>query len=154
MKKLILPLFLFSFLLMSTSSSAVVSTNETVPQAVDFSSMSKSEMEASLGRKVKLKEWIALKWMSKKAAKTNNYESHGSGRGFAISGMILGILGLIGFNFLLALLGIIFSAIALNRIRRSGDNGARGMAIAGLVTGIIGVVIGLAAISVIFAGFV
>lgn len=63
--------------------------------------------------------------------------------GFAITGFILSMCGIATItsdvNVVVFVLGIIFSAIGLNRIKKHGKSG-KGMAIAGLVTGIVGVV--------------
>ena len=60
--------------------------------------------------------------------------------GLAIAGMVLGIASLLfGWLWLIpAVLAIVFSSVALSRIRKSeGRRAGRGMAIAGLVTGIV-----------------
>ena len=72
--------------------------------------------------------------------------------GLAITGMVLGIVGLLVFVFaVLPVVAIIFSAIALKRISRSnGWRKGKGMAIAGLVCGIVGTVVGLVNIVAVF----
>jgi hypothetical protein len=55
--------------------------------------------------------------------------------GFAIAGLILGILPV-----LFGILGIVFGAIGLRQIKRTGQNG-RGMALAGVILGSIWVVV-------------
>ena len=49
----------------------------------------------------------------------------------AIAGFVLGLLGFVGIS---AILGIVFGAVALGRIRRTYQQG-RGLAIAGIVLG-------------------
>jgi uncharacterized membrane protein YvbJ len=56
--------------------------------------------------------------------------------GMAVASLVLGILGFI-FN-LLAILAIIFGAIAISQTNKDPNLRGRGMAIAGLVLGIIG----------------
>jgi hypothetical protein len=68
------------------------------------------------------------------------------GNGMAIAGMVLGILAVMFcwvpfFNWLLALLAVIFSALGLARSKHVDGRG-KGMAIAGLSTGIVGAVAG------------
>jgi hypothetical protein len=62
-----------------------------------------------------------------------------STNGFAIASLVLGIIWLYGLGSLLA---VIFGAVAISQIRRSGGRQTgEGMAIAGLVLGIIGLVL-------------
>ena len=58
--------------------------------------------------------------------------------GFAVAGFVCGLVGLLAGGIILGALGIIFSAVALKRIRefRGGSRG-KGLAIAGLVLGIV-----------------
>ena len=51
--------------------------------------------------------------------------------GMAIAGFVLGLLGFVGIS---AILGIVFGAVALGRIRRTYQQG-KGLAIAGIVLG-------------------
>lgn len=62
--------------------------------------------------------------------------------GFAIAGMVCGIVALFAYYgaFVLGVLAVIFSAIALNKIKTSGERG-RMMAIAGLICGIVAIAI-------------
>ncbi len=62
--------------------------------------------------------------------------------GFAIASLVLGIVPVLA-----GLLGIVFGAVALPRIRRSGQGG-RGMAIAGLVLGSLWLVAIIAAVAI------
>jgi Domain of unknown function (DUF4190) len=64
-------------------------------------------------------------------------------KGMAITGMVLGIVGLVTSLFyggVLGVIGLVFSIIALRAARR-GQAGGRGMAIAGLVTSILAIVV-------------
>jgi uncharacterized membrane protein YvbJ len=58
--------------------------------------------------------------------------------GMAVASLVLGILGFI-FN-LLAILAIIFGAIAISQTNKDPNLKGKGMAIAGLVLGIIGII--------------
>jgi Domain of unknown function (DUF4190) len=63
--------------------------------------------------------------------------------GFATTGMVLGIVGLVsGWIYVITpILGVIFSGVALKRIsdaRVNQPKGGKGMAIAGLICGVIG----------------
>ena len=61
--------------------------------------------------------------------------------GMAIAGFITGLVSLFLFGIILGPLGIIFSAIALKRIKRNPEKRkGRGLAIAGLILGICGVI--------------
>jgi len=72
-------------------------------------------------------------------------------RGLAITGMVLGIVGLCTSIFyiggLIGIVGLVFSILAIRKAKR-GLGGGRGMAIAGLVTSIVGIV--LNAIEIVF----
>lgn len=65
-------------------------------------------------------------------------------RGLAVTGMILGIVGLCTSIFyiggLIGIVGLVFSIIALRKVGK-GLGGGKGMAIAGLVTSIVGIVL-------------
>jgi uncharacterized protein DUF4190 len=66
------------------------------------------------------------------------------GAGLGIAGFVTGLLGLLtfwipGFGVLLAIVGIVLSAIGMSQIRRAHGNA--GLAIAGLVCGVIGVLL-------------
>jgi hypothetical protein len=68
-------------------------------------------------------------------------------KGFAVAGLVLGIIGLvfsltplgIGAGLICDILGIIFGGIGVSKAKR-GQAGGKGMAMAGLVCGIIGIV--------------
>ncbi len=71
-----------------------------------------------------------------------------TGNGFAITSLVLGILGLLGVIFIFSVPAIIFGGVALARAN-SGRGSGRGMAIAGLVLGIIGTLLSLLLIVVL-----
>ena len=60
-------------------------------------------------------------------------------QGFAITSMVLGIVGVFTFcvGILFGIIAVIFGGVALNGMARSRNNEGKGMAIAGLVLGII-----------------
>ena len=66
----------------------------------------------------------------------------------SVASMVLGILSIVLMGvpyvgFLLALMAVIFAAVALNGAPATEPSSARGMAIAGLVLGILGLVVGI-----------
>ena len=70
----------------------------------------------------------------------------------ALTGMICGILGLLVTPFLFATLGVIFSGIGLNKIKKNPEKyKGKGMAITGLVTGIVAIVVVWAVIGLLLA---
>jgi hypothetical protein len=71
-----------------------------------------------------------------------------AGSGFAITSLVLGIIGVIGVIFIFSVPAIIFGGVALARVS-SGRGSGRGMAIAGLVLGIIGTLLSLLVIAVV-----
>lgn len=60
--------------------------------------------------------------------------------GFAIAGLVLGIVSCFAWicciHFITCILAVIFSAIALSQVKKSGEKG-KGMAIAGMILGIV-----------------
>jgi hypothetical protein len=75
-------------------------------------------------------------------------ETTRGGNGFAITSLVLGIIGLIGLVFVLSVPAIIFGGIALARAN-SGRGSGKGMAIAGLILGIVGTLLSLLLIAVL-----
>jgi hypothetical protein len=65
-------------------------------------------------------------------------------KGMAITGMVLGIVGLctalLYVGGVVGIVGLVFSIIALRAVRR-GQSGGKGMAIAGLVTSILAIIV-------------
>jgi hypothetical protein len=90
-----------------------------------------SEVEQFLGRKMTGMEKLAFKINKKKLVKALNGPQ-------AMSSERTNTWAIVGFvcSLLIAPLGIIFSAIALSQINRTGEGG-RGLALAGLIIGII-----------------
>jgi hypothetical protein len=87
----------------------------------------------------KIKEKLALLFpinnTQKQIPKNENLET--KTHGLAVAALVCGILGIFTFG-ILSILAIIFGAISLKKIKRSGGfYTGRGMAIAGLVLGII-----------------
>jgi hypothetical protein len=64
--------------------------------------------------------------------------------GMAITSMVLSLIGLLCLGIITGPLGIIFGAIALSGMNKSGDNRGRGMAVTGLVVGILDIFFGIA----------
>jgi len=124
--------------------------------AEDILKKDKKQLETQIGRKLQLKEKVALVFAKRKMKKSiakhgeANYEE-GKTHGLAIASLVLGIVGFFFAGFVLGILAIIFGAISLKKIKRSGGflNG-KGMAIAGLVLGIIimSLIFGAAALSI------
>ncbi len=61
-------------------------------------------------------------------------------RGFAIAGFVTGLVSLLILPGLFGILAVIFSSIALARLKKDPTQTGRGMAIAGLILGIAGIV--------------
>ncbi|WP_282779875.1 DUF4190 domain-containing protein [Phaeodactylibacter xiamenensis] len=108
-------------------------------------SKSKSELQAEIGRKLTLKEKIALKFVKRKLKKNKDLSPRGALEqaeidGLAIAGFVTGLVGIFILGIILGTLGIVFSAIALSRIKKEPEvRTGKGLAIAGLVLGIISV---------------
>lgn len=60
-------------------------------------------------------------------------------KGFAIAGLVTGLVSLFIIPALFGILAIIFSSIALKRLKQNPSQQGRGMAIAGLILGVVGV---------------
>lgn len=102
-------------------------------------------LEKQIGRKMRIKEKIALIFTKRKLKKSNanNEEidfNETRTHGLAIASMVCGIVGLFIFGIVLGILAIIFGAISIGKIKRSGGYlRGKGMAVAGLVLGIVGI---------------
>ena len=112
----------------------------------DILTFGNSEIESLLGRKLLLKEKIALTYVKRKLEKNNELSledavSQSQMDGFAIAGFLAGIAGLIVFGIPLGIVALVLSSIALKRISKSrkttNKRNGRGLAIAGSVLGII-----------------
>lgn len=94
-------------------------------------SLSRAEVEKFMGRKMTFMERVGFKVNKKKFVKTTNQvramADSDKMNGMAIAGFVLSLI--------FAPLGIVFSAIALGQIKKTGQKGY-GFAIAGLVIGI------------------
>lgn len=99
------------------------------------------EIEQALGRKMTGVEKFAFKLNRKKLVKALNapsaLESSDRTNTWAIVGFVTSLL--------IGPLGVIFSAIALGQIKKTGERG-KGLAIAGLIIGIVGTVLLIAAL--------
>lgn len=152
MKNVIRTLFLFlsvSFLLVSASQAAsgiLLPTAQTTekpaaekPAKLAYSpKLTKLEVENFLGRKMTFMERVGFKLNKKKFVKTTNEVN---AMADSDSTNTMAIVGFVS-SLVLAPLGIVFSAIALGQIKKTGQKG-RGFAIAGLVIGIVFTAIGL-----------
>jgi hypothetical protein len=140
MKKLICAFFLSLSVLMSfdlQAAATVVSPTTEQPaknapaQLTYKPSLSRAEVETFMGRKMTFMERVGFKVNKKKFVNTTNKVNAMADsertNGMAIAGFVLSIV--------FAPLGIIFSAIALGQIKKTGQRGY-GFAIAGLVIGI------------------
>ena len=99
-------------------------------------SITTSEVEQFLGRKMTGMEKLAFKINKKKLVKALN--------GPPAMSEATNTWAIVGFvcSLLIAPLGIIFSAIALGQIKRTGEGG-KGLALAGLIIGLVFTVIGV-----------
>lgn len=112
----------------------------------DLLNLGQEELAREMGRPLTFKEKLALRPVKRRLAK--NAELHGEAAleqvgtdGLAIAGFVTGVVSLFVFGIVLGILGIVFSSVALKRIKREPETRkGRGLAIAGLVTGIVGVV--------------
>ncbi len=142
-----LPCFLWTLMaifLISTNSYAVVRANEANLSNSPTFKVTKDNLETSLGRKLTFREKLVLpliKGKIKKGLSADRAVAEGTTDGMAIAGFVTGLVGLFVFGIVLGILGIVFSTIALKRIKRDPEvRKGRGLAIAGLVTGIVGLV--------------
>jgi hypothetical protein len=115
-------------------------TNAPAKQELKVSkSVTASEVEAYLGRKMTGMEKLAFKLNKKKLTKALNAPAFLNERTNTWS-----IVGFIT-SFFIGPLGIVFSLIALKQIKETGERG-HGLAIAGLILGIIGTILLIAAL--------
>lgn len=140
MKKLICTLLLIFFVVsvfdIQAATAVVEPTTETpavkAPAQLTYKpSLSRAEVENFMGRKMTFMERVGFKVNKKKFVKTTNQVNAMADsdkmNGMAIAGFVLSLI--------FAPLGIVFSAIALGQIKKTGQKGY-GFAIAGLVIGI------------------
>ena len=138
-----LTLSLGVFFLSVGMSAAMVSV--TVPQSdpvevrkLTYSKkMTVAEAESVMGREMSGVERMAFKMNKKRYVKAYNKaaaEGKGDTDGMAIAGFVLSLL--------IPILGLVFSAIALGRIKKN-KTGGKGLATAGLIIGIVMTVVGI-----------
>ncbi len=151
MRLILVPLvFLLVLTALPSSSDAVTPVNpvsdvvHTPVHADDIMSLNRAEVEARIGRKLKLKERIGIFIMKKKLMRiTQEPPSDGELRkkdGLAIASLVCGICSLIAFGLIFGILAIIFGLIASNRIAKNPTRlkGA-GTARWGMILGSIGI---------------
>lgn len=121
----------------------------------DLSDLSRQEIEARIGRKLRMSERVAVSILKRKAKRAAKKAAHGDEPGetdgFAIAALVLGILSLIT-GVLLGILAIVFGVIAKRRIEENPSLGGEGMAKAGLIMGIISCALTVLLILVAIAG--
>ncbi len=147
-------LLLFVFLLANqTNSQAIVGTSNALSSTSsvfdlpgeDIIDLDKKQLAEKMNRELTWKEKMAISWVkrkAKKAKKNNKRQQYDDARtdGMAIAGLVTGILGIcFGISLVFAILGIVFSATAIRRIRRRPELKGNGLATAGLILGIVGV---------------
>lgn len=134
---------LCAFFLTVGMAAAMVSVTEPVAEPVKAKTLTYSkkmtvaDVESVIGREMSGVERMAFKVSKKRYVKAYNKaaaEGKGDIDGMAIAGFVLSLL--------IPILGLIFSAIALGRIKKSGKGG-KGLATAGLVIGVVFTVLGI-----------
>ncbi len=166
MKNLILNSLLLLALIGFTATNAeAVVAPKNAPQAVtsvfdlpaeDILNLDKKQLAKKIGRSLTWKEKMALKWAKKKMKKQKRQNSdkalhHSSVDGMAVAGFVLSLVGLFFWGVIFGVMGLIFSAVALSRMRKDSSIGGKGLAIAGLVMGILGILIWSALIATFIA---
>ncbi len=156
MKKLITLLFILSgFILLPTAVTAVGSPTQAKKvensflglNAEDIINYDRKELESKIGRKLKLKEKVALKFLKRKLKKEIKKKSAQANEetkteNLAIAGFVLGLLSLFLLPIIGSILAIIFSSKALKRMKQNPETSSmRGLAKAGLIIGIVGLVL-------------
>lgn len=139
-----------------TESIATLTTTKTIKD-----SPRKSKRKSKLIEKFKEKFAYLFQKDNTQENSSQNENLETKTHGLAVASLILGIVSIptlfiIGVGFVLAILAIIFGAIAKGKIKRSGGfYTGKGMATAGLVLGIIPMVFSLLLIAIIlsFGGF-
>ncbi len=70
-------------------------------------------------------------------------EAAGSSNGYAVAGLVLGIIGVPAcYCLIFSILSIVFGSLGYNQLSKSGVQGGKGMAITGIVFGVIGLGLG------------
>jgi len=115
----------------------------------DLSTLKKKALETKIGRKLTIKEKIALRVVKRKIKKDPNYANLGPDDeldepkktdGMAIAGFVCGLVSIFFAGIILGILGVVFSAISFGNIEKSKYKKGKGLAIAGLVLGLIGAI--------------
>ena len=97
--------------------------------------------------------FAGLRFRMEQATESQPAEDGAKMDGLAIAGFVCGIISLFVFGIILGPLAVIFSALALKRIKRSeGARKGRGLAIAGLILGIVGIVGWFIAVLILYGG--
>jgi len=142
----ILPFCLFLMLPVAgfAEISRPLALESTLPAPFTAHDFSKTKVEDLLGRKLTLGEKLALPLIKKKLAKGVSAAGavrQGNTDGMAIAGFVTGLVSIFIFGIILGILGIVFSSLALKRIKREPDTrSGKGLAIAGLILGLVGVI--------------
>lgn len=150
-KCLLVICLVFSYYGVEAATTTAINTATTAVSVFDLSPVtlvngSKAELEDAIGRKLTFKEKIALKLVKKKLKKHKELDpkvafEQTKTDAMAVAGFVTGLVSLFIFGIILGILAIVFSSIALKRIKREPEAlTGRGLAVAGLVLGIIGLV--------------
>ncbi len=145
----VISLVLGIFLSFSSDLSAMVASTQTKVTSLfelgtnDLIELDRKALQQKIGRKLKLKERIALRFVKKKLKKHSEWSGMEAKEatvtdGFAIAGFVIGLLSLFIAGIIFGLMATIFSVLALDRIRRNPNLGGRGLAIAGFILGLVG----------------
>lgn len=153
------PLVIIVICTIYTNSLAVIAVdsvqlNQTYESNSTRLDLSKESLEKLLGRKLTLSEKLVFPIIKNKVKKGLEAEvalEEAKTDGMAIAGFVTGLVSLFIFGIVLGILGIIFSSIALSRIRKEPTKRkGKGLAIAGLVLGIVGFIGWFIAILILF----
>ena len=164
MKQILTATFIFicSFIFSVQNYAAVITaphSNETIQSQHNnrlTKALDKADLEKQLGRKLKLKEKIALRLFKKSAQRNKNTaisanENAVKMDGLAIAGFVCGVVGIFFAGIILGILAIVFGGVSLARIKQKPDTRkGKGFAIAAMVLGIVAIVGALIALSIIF----
>ncbi len=124
-------------------------------KANDLINLDRKSLEKKINRKLNLKERITLRFVKRRLKKllknTNPAEKNATDEvkvdGLAIAGFVSGVLSFFIFGIVFSILAIVFSAIALKRIKSNPEvRKGKGLAVAGLVLGIVAAAVLLLAI--------
>ena len=163
MKNIIILFFLLAFILTFINSGYAVVVPKTfesqvepvfVLRAEDIMNYNRKEIEAKIGRKFKFKERLALKIVKKKLKKGNEKSTKTKSHKQAITGFVFSLIGLLGFWFVIpiifSILGLIFSFIALKKIKKQSEKNGKDLALAGVILGFVGIALFIPWIIILF----